>query len=145
MPSRRPERISGLLLQAVSEILLREVKDPRVHGVTLTAASISPDLKEATVFFRILHNNAPNTQEKAEDDTQGEQTDVEAGLRSAAGYIRRQIATRLRLRRTPQIRFQYDTTLDQANHMESLLQQARTMSTIHSEQEQQKEDSECPE
>ena len=138
MPSRRPERISGLLLQAVSEILLREVKDPRINGVTLTAASISPDLKEATVFFRTLHHNA-------EDNAEAEHTDVEAGLRSASGYIRRQIATRLQLRRTPQIRFQYDTTLDQANHMQSLLQQARNMSTIHSEQEQQEKDSECPE
>jgi ribosome-binding factor A len=142
MPSRRPERISGLLLQAVSEILLREVKDPRINGVTLTAASISPDLKEATVFFRTLHNNA---QDRAEDDAEGEHTDVEAGLRSATGYIRRHLATRLQLRRTPQIRFQYDTTLDQANHMESLLQQARNMSAMHSEQEQQEKDSECPE
>jgi ribosome-binding factor A len=133
MSSRRPERISGLLLQAVSEILLREVKDPRINGVTLTAASISPDLKEAKVFFRTLDYNA-----------QEEHEQVEAGLKSAAGYIQRQIATRLQLRRTPQLRFQYDTALDQANHMESLLQQTRTMSAVHSE-EQQEKDPECPE
>ena len=141
MSSRRPERISGLLLQTVSEILLREVKDPRINGVTLTAASISPDLKEAKVFFRTLDYDA---QDSAEEHAQ-----VEAGLRSAAGYIRRQIATRLQLRRTPQLRFQYDTALDQANHMESLLQQTRKqtemMSAMQAEQEQQKKDSECPE
>lgn len=137
MSSRRPERIGGQLLQAVSEILLREVKDPRINGVTLTAASISPDLKEAKVFFRTLDQNA------AEGHTQ-----VEAGLRSAAGYIRRQIATRLQLRRTPQLRFQYDTALDQANHMESLLQQTRKqtqmMNASLSEQQLEK-DPECPE
>lgn len=134
MPSRRPERISGLLLQAVSEILLREVKDPRINGVTLTAASISPDLKEATVFFRTLDYTAAEKHPQAE-----------AGLKSAAGYIQRQIATRLQLRRTPQLRFRYDTALDQANHMESLLQQTRTMSAAHSAKEQPEKDSECPE
>ena len=138
MSSRRPERISGLLLQAVSEILLREVKDPRINGVTPTAASISPDLKEAKIFFRTLDYNA---QKNATE----EHAQAEAGLNSAAGYIRRQIATRLQLRRTPQLRFQYDTALDQANHMESLLQQTRTMSAAHSEQEQQEKDPECPE
>jgi len=51
MPSRRPERVSELLLQAVAEVLLREVKDPRVSGVTLTGVTVSPDLKLAKIFF----------------------------------------------------------------------------------------------
>lgn len=119
MPSKRPERVSGLLLQAVAEILLREVKDPRINGITPTAASISPDLKEAKVFFRTLRPD--------------ELTDAQAGLSSAAGYIRRQISIRLRLRRTPLLRFVYDTSIDQASHMESLLQQARDMSPDHIE------------
>lgn len=130
MPSRRPERVSGLLLQAVAEILLREVKDPRISGITPTAASISPDLKEATVFFRTLHPH--------------ELAEAEAGLHSAAGYIRRQISVRLRLRRTPVLRFEYDTSIDQANHMESLLQQAREMSSPKNDATQE-EKQECPE
>ena len=115
MPSRRPERVRGLLLQAVAEILLREVKDPRISGITPTAASISPDLKEATVFFRTLHPH--------------ELADAQAGLQSAAGYIRRQIAVRLHLRRTPTLRFEYDTSIDRVNHLESLLQQAHAMNS----------------
>jgi len=109
MPSRRPERVSGLLLEVVAETLLREVKDPRVSGVTLTGATISPDLKIAKVFFSILRPE--------------EQISALAGLQSATGYIKRQVASRLRLRHTPELRFVYDETLEKANRLESLLRQ----------------------
>jgi ribosome-binding factor A len=109
MSSRRPERVSGLLQEAVSEILLREVKDPRVEGVTLTGVETTPDLKLAKVYFSTLR---PENHETAL-----------AGLKSAAGYIKRQISTRLQLRHTPELRFFYDTTLDKANRLESLLRQ----------------------
>jgi ribosome-binding factor A len=110
MASRRSERVSGLLLEVVSEVLLREVKDPRVRTVTLTGASISPDLKLAKVFFTTLQ--AQN------------QTAALAGLKSATGYIKRQIASRLQLRHTPEIQFVYDTTLEKAAHLEQLIRQA---------------------
>jgi len=109
MPSRRPERVSGLLLEAAAEIVLYEVKDPRVSGVTLTGAAVSPDLKVAKVFFTTLRAGA--------------QDEALAGLRSATGYIKRQLATRLRLRHTPDLHFLYDTTLEKANRLESLLRQ----------------------
>lgn len=109
MPSRRPARVSGLLLEVVAEALLREVKDPRVNGVTLTGVVVSPDLKVAKVFF---------TTRNAE-----EQAVALTGLRSATGYIKRQIASHLRLRHTPDLRFLYDTTLEKANRLESLLRQ----------------------
>lgn len=109
MPSRRPERVSGLLQEAVAEILLREVKDPRVAGVTVTGVEATPDLKLAKVYFSTLQ---PENQETAL-----------AGLKSAAGYIKRQISARLHLRHTPELRFIYDTTLEKANRLESLLRQ----------------------
>jgi ribosome-binding factor A len=109
MPSRRSERVSGLLLEAVAEVLLHEVKDPRIDGVTLTGAAISPDLKVAKVFFISRHAE--------------EQATALAGLRSATGYIKRQIASRLRLRHTPDLHFLYDTTLERADHLENLLRQ----------------------
>ena len=109
MPSRRPERVSSLLLEAVAEVLLREVKDPRVRGVTLTGVTISPDLKSAKIFFRTLQVE--------------EQTAALAGLQSATAYIKRQIADRLRLRHVPDLRFFYDATLEKANRLEDLLRQ----------------------
>ncbi len=111
MPVRRPERVSGLLLHAIADIVLREVKDPRVSGVTVTAATLSPDLRLARIFVRTL-----------QDETRAEAL---AGLRSAAGYIRRQVAARLQLRYTPTLEFLYDTTLDEVNHLENLFHQIK--------------------
>jgi ribosome-binding factor A len=109
MPSRRRERVSGLLLQTLAEILLREVKDPRVAGVTLTGATISPDLKIAKVFFTTFRGEARST--------------TLAGLQSAAGYMKHQLASRMRLRHTPELHFLYDTTLERAHRLEHLLRQ----------------------
>jgi ribosome-binding factor A len=109
MSSRRPERVSSLLLEAVAGVLLREVKDPRVGGVTLTGASVTPDLKSAKVFF---------TTHRIED-----QTAAEVGLRSATGYIKRRVGGQLRLRHTPELHFVYDATLDNAGRLENLLRE----------------------
>lgn len=119
MPSRRPERVSGLLLETVAETLLREVKDPRVQGVTVTGVKISPDLKTAKVFF--------TTHSEAERD------DALAGLRKATGFIRRQVAGRLQLRYAPDLEFRYDETLEKVNRLESLLRQAAEKEREHSD------------
>ncbi len=110
MASRRSERVSGLLREAIAEILLYEVKDPRVSVVTVTDAVVSADLRAAKIFF--------TTRQAAAQEA------ALAGLRSATGYIKRQIASRLRLRHTPDLHFLYDTTLEQAHRLDSLLRQA---------------------
>ena len=97
--------------EAIAEILLREVKDPRVHNVTLMAVTVSPDLKSAKVYFSTFR---PEDREPALE-----------GLRSASGYIKRQVSGRLRLRHTPELRFLFDETLEKANRLESLLRQVK--------------------
>lgn len=110
MASRRPERVSGLLLETIAETLFREVKDPRVSTVSLTGVRISPDLKTAKVFFTL----------RRKEDL----ADAMAGLRKATGFIRRQIAGRLQLRYVPELEFLHDETLENVNRLESLLRQA---------------------
>ncbi len=110
MPSRRPARVSELVLETVAETLLREVKDPRVSAVTVTGVKMSPDLKTAKIFFT------------TRDD---ENIDAAlAGLRKATGFIKRQVSGRLQLRYTPELEFRYDETLEKVNRLESLLRQA---------------------
>ena len=96
--------------ETVAETLLYEVKDPRVRAVTVTGVKISPDLKTAKIFF---------VTRKAEDIPE-----TLTGLRKATGFIKRQVASRLQLRYTPNLEFQYDDTLENVNHLESLLRQA---------------------
>ena len=106
MASRRSERVGGLLVEVVAEILLREVKDPRLEGITVTAAAMSPDLRAARVFVRPLSGN--------------KDVDALAGLKSASGYIRRQVAGRMGLKYTPGLTFVYDETLDDVNRLEGI-------------------------
>lgn len=102
--SRRVERVAEALQETVAELVQRELKDPRVGMVTITRVSISPDLRHARVFFSSL-GDAAQRQKSLE------------GLRSAAGFIRSQIARRLQLRVAPEIRFEIDDNIEYAAEM----------------------------
>jgi ribosome-binding factor A len=111
MEYQRSERVGDLLLELISELLSREVRDPRVQGVTLTGARVTKDLKLARIFFNILGG--------------GEDRDaVLAGLRSASGFIRSRVAKELKLKFVPAIEFIYDQTEDQAQRIADLLKKS---------------------
>jgi ribosome-binding factor A len=112
MAGRRADRVGALLQSALSEVLLRGVKDPRVGLVTVTGARMSPDLKHATIYVSV-HGD-----ERAEKQTL-------AGLASARAYLQSQIGRRLGLRFTPELRFEIDPTIGNAERLERLLREAR--------------------
>jgi ribosome-binding factor A len=109
-PIRR-RRINELLKEELSRLLHRELKDPRVRSVTVTAVETTADLALATVFVRSLAEDPP-VEEAIE------------GLQSAAGYIRRTLGRELHLRRIPELRFLPDRALERAQHIEALLDEA---------------------
>lgn len=115
MASHRTDRVGALLQEALSELLVRGVKDPRIGLVTVTGARVSPDLKHATVYVSV-HGDAA-----AEKSTL-------AGLASARPYLQSQIGRRLGLRFTPELRFEIDASIDRAERLEELLRAARTQS-----------------
>ena len=88
-----------------------EVRDPRVGLATVTAVATSPELDHAKVYITTLGDDA-------------ERAEVVAGLRSAAPFIRSQLSKRLRLRRVPELHFEFDRVLDEAMRIESLLREA---------------------
>ncbi|MEB2285491.1 MAG: ribosome-binding factor A [Polyangiaceae bacterium UTPRO1] len=112
MAGRRPDRVGALLQAALSEVLLRGVKDPRVGMVTVTGVRMSADLKHATVYVSV-HGDAA-----AERNTF-------AGLASARSYLQSQVGRRLGLRFTPELRFAIDATIDDAARLEQLLRTTR--------------------
>jgi ribosome-binding factor A len=106
--TRRTDRVAEAIQELVADLLLREIKDPRIGLVTITAVRISPDLRHARIFFSRLGGDA-------------EHNESLAGLTSAAGFIRSQIARRLNLRVAPQIAFEFDPSLERAERVSRLL------------------------
>ena len=108
MPAKRTERVGALLKAALADLLLREVKDPRVQLVTVTGIDVSPDLKHARVFVSVL----------GDDDAHARSL---AGLASARAFLQAQVGKRLGLRFTPELRFEIDPSFAAADRVERLL------------------------
>jgi ribosome-binding factor A len=112
MDYRRSDRVGDLLLEEVSELLAKEVNDPRIGTVTLTAARVSSDLKHARIFFSPL-------------ELERRKEDVLAGLKSATPFIRGKIGKRLNLRFIPTLEFVYDEAQERVQRIEQLLRQVK--------------------
>ncbi len=112
MDYQRSDRVGDLLVELISELLRREIRDPRLGAVTITAAKVSKDLRHARVYFNLFGDRE-------------NRKDVLAGLQSATGFIRSKIGKQLNLRFVPTIEFFYDETQDEAQRIENLLKQVR--------------------
>ncbi|MBI2351652.1 MAG: 30S ribosome-binding factor RbfA [Deltaproteobacteria bacterium] len=112
MDYKRSDRVGDLLLELISQLLAKEVSDPRIGPVTLTGAEVSKDLRHARILFGLLGDR----EKKAE---------VLSGLKSATGFIRAKISKELKLRFVPTIEFVYDETQDHAQRIEELLRQVK--------------------
>lgn len=112
--SRRTERVNQLIRAEISSLLLREVKDPRVCGlITITEVVTSPDLRSAKVFFSVMGSD--EDKEKAV-----------RGLAAATGFMRRELAQRLKLRHIPELNFCLDESIEHGSHVLELLKQIST-------------------
>ena len=109
--TRRTDRIADAIHGEIAQLLLREIKDPRVGMVTLTGVRVTADQRHARVLFSVL----------GEAERRDEAL---AGLRSASGFIRAQLARRLNLRVAPAIVFETDTSLEEAERVSRLLREA---------------------
>ncbi|HKA14338.1 MAG TPA: 30S ribosome-binding factor RbfA, partial [Myxococcota bacterium] len=99
--SRRTERIAAELLEEIARLLREEVADPRVGLVTLTRIDVAPDLSHAMVFWSALEL----------DRDEDRIAEHQAGLDSAAPFVRHRIASALPIKRMPELRFRYDPSL----------------------------------
>ena len=111
----RAERVGGLIQQTVSEILLRQIKDPRLEMATITHVKMTRDLKIARIYFVV-----PGGDQKVASATEG--------FQSASGYMKRALSGRLDLRYMPKLEFYYDESFDYGSNIEKLLNTLRTES-----------------
>lgn len=110
---QRPERLEDQIHFLLSTLIQRELRDPELGFLTLTAVRLSPDRSVAKVYFTVLPANGGD--QEAQDGL------TRKALGRAAGFLRSQLAARLKMRRVPELRFFPDGTLEEGNHMETLL------------------------
>jgi ribosome-binding factor A len=115
--AHRIERLGNLIRQEISQLLQRQVKDPRLGNfVAVTEVSVTPDLRYAKVFVSCIGS------EEVKRDTLN-------GLATASGFLRNQLAKRLRLRRIPELSFHWDDSIERGAHLLELIDEVSSSST----------------
>ena len=110
MIGRRPQRLAEEVREEVARMVAAELKDPRLGFVTVIRVELAHDLRNARVYVGVLGSEA-------------EREKSLVALRSAAGFIRRELGRRLRIHHSPQIDFRYDKGLEATDRVARLLQE----------------------
>ena len=118
MSQARTQRIEAEIQRVLAALIARELKDPRVGNVTITAVSVAPDMGTARVFFTPFVSQHP-----AEE--------VRRGLTHAGGFLRGELGRRLRLRHAPRLEFVFDESVEAAERLTRLIDGAVASDTAH--------------
>lgn len=118
MNFKRADRVGELIMAEISDILLKVVKDPRLHNVTITAVKVTDDLRNAKIYFVELGQDELNAE-------------IQEGLSKAKGFVRRELGHRLQLRFVPEINFVHDKSFGYGNRIEKLLAEIATQEEKH--------------
>lgn len=113
---QRVQRIAERIREELSEMMIQEVHDPRLAGISITDVSVDRELAYADIYVSAIEGS-----ERAEE--------IIAGLQHAGGFLRSELANRIDLRVFPRLRFHWDPTFERAERIESLLDSLRDEST----------------
>ncbi len=111
-PFARSDRVCGHIQKALSDILLKKIKDPRLEFATITNVKMSRDLRVARIYFTTTGNK-----KSAEEALEG--------FKSAIGYVKRTLAGQLGLRYMPELNFFYDESFDYGSHIDKILKDVK--------------------
>ena len=109
---KRSDRLGDLMQKELSDILLRQIKDPRIGFCTILRVDVSDDLRYAKAHVSIM-------------GTESQKKSTLKGLKSAAGFIRREIGNRISLRHTPEISFILDRSVEESLHIAKLIEEGK--------------------
>ena len=112
MDFKRADRVADLIKQEMSDILRREVHDPRIANITVTDVKLTDDLRSARIYFVELGKDRVSE-------------GVEKGLAKAKGFLKRELGKRMQLRYIPELNFFYDPSFEYGSRIEKLLKEAR--------------------
>ncbi len=116
MARLRVEKLQEAIKQELSKILLQDIKDPRIKFVTVTGVELTDDISQAKVYVSLY-------------GTEKDQKEAWQGLNKAVGYMRTEIAKRIRLRFVPALIFAKDTSMEYSAHIEELLRKIKQEET----------------
>ncbi|MGB3340068.1 MAG: 30S ribosome-binding factor RbfA [bacterium] len=103
----RRDRVASVLVREISDIVIREMRDPKLGFITITSVDLSPDLKSAKVYFSCLGDKSESLQT----------------LTRAKGFIRSSLAHRIRLRTVPELEFEIDNSYEHARKIDELFEE----------------------
>jgi len=103
----RADRVADLIREEVAKLFVSEISDPRTQGITITDVKITPDLITARIYYVSANKKAEKT--------------MTEGLEKVKGYIRKQLARTIELRRVPELEFFYDEVFEKGMHFEKVL------------------------
>jgi ribosome-binding factor A len=106
---KRSEKVADLIQKEISEMLVKSLKDPRIGFVTITRVAVSDDCRFAKIYFSVM--GSLTEREKSSK-----------GLNNAKGYIRKELGRRMGLRYTPDIKFQFDPSIEYAIHIGEVIE-----------------------
>lgn len=112
MANFRSGRVGEQMKKELSQLIQKEIKDPRIGFITVTGVDVTNDLSQAKVYLSVMGN-----------EEQKEQT-IKA-LEKASGFLRSEIGKRIRLRHTPELLFKIDSSIEYGSHIEKLLGEIR--------------------
>ena len=118
MTTRRQQRVAEQLRHELSKLIEHEIDDPRLELISITDATISPDLRDANVYVSSLQGEAVRE-------------DVLAGLEAARGFLRHGLAERLKLRVVPDLHFHWDKSLETGDRISRLIDQIEETDAPH--------------
>ena len=117
--SHRIERVNNIIRHEISELLQRQVKDPRLGNfVAVTEVSTSPDLRYAKIFVSHI-------------GSEEQKRETLSVLAAASGFFRNELARRLRIRRIPELSFQWDDSIERGTHLLDLIDKVSTDDTAY--------------
>jgi len=111
MSSNRTYKISDLLRKEISTIILKEIKDPRLQNMNITAVKVSDDIGIATVFYTLIGQSIKKEESNINHEV----------LKKLSGMLRSKLAKKIKIRRVPRIIFKFDESIEYSQNIESLL------------------------
>ncbi|HEY3374248.1 MAG TPA: 30S ribosome-binding factor RbfA [Candidatus Aquicultor sp.] len=104
----RTHRVGELIKEELSEIIQREVKDPRIGLVTVTGVEVTPDFRHATVYVSVLGNNK-------------KRSETIKGLQSSSGFLKKELAHRIRIKYFPDLKFEIDPSIEAGMRIDKVI------------------------